>query len=93
MKTAFSISRITSYNVCYTKLLRDGAYAELLPADKVERLEELLSAAPKGKTTVFVGDGMNDAPVLVRADVGIAMGGLGSDAAIEAADAVIMDDA
>ncbi len=70
----------------------DGAYAELLPADKVERLEELLSAAPKGKTTVFVGDGMNDAPVLVRADVGIAMGGLGSDAAIEAADAVIMDD-
>ncbi len=70
----------------------DAVYAELLPADKVERLEELLSAAPKGKTTVFVGDGMNDAPVLVRADVGIAMGGLGSDAAIEAADAVIMDD-
>ncbi len=68
----------------------DKFYAELLPANKVERLEEAI-AHNKG-TVVFVGDGINDAPVLTRADVGIAMGGLGSDAAIEAADVVIMDD-
>ena len=70
----------------------DKVYAELLPADKVEKLEELLlQKSPKGKL-VFVGDGINDAPVLARADIGIAMGGLGSDAAIEAADIVIMTD-
>ena len=63
----------------------------LLPTDKVEKIEKIIASNPKG-TTVFVGDGINDAPVLARADVGIAMGGLGSDAAIEAADAVIMDD-
>jgi len=70
----------------------DKVYSELLPADKVEKLEELLSEkSAKGKL-VFVGDGINDAPVLARADIGIAMGGLGSDAAIEAADVVIMTD-
>lgn len=70
----------------------DKVYAELLPADKVDKLEELLTAkSPKGKLA-FVGDGINDAPVLARADIGIAMGGLGSDAAIEAADVVIMTD-
>lgn len=67
-------------------------YSELLPADKVLRVEELLAAQPKNERLAFVGDGINDAPVLTRADVGIAMGGLGSDAAIEAADAVLMDD-
>ena len=67
-------------------------YAELLPEDKVDRMEALLAEkSPKGKL-VFVGDGMNDAPVLARADIGIAMGGMGSDAAIEAADIVIMTD-
>lgn len=67
-------------------------YAELLPGDKVDRMEALLAEkSPKGKL-VFVGDGMNDAPVLARADIGIAMGGMGSDAAIEAADIVIMTD-
>lgn len=70
----------------------DQAYTELLPADKVDRVEELLKqTGDKGKL-VFVGDGINDAPVLARADVGIAMGGLGSDAAIEAADVVLMTD-
>lgn len=70
----------------------DQAYAELLPADKVEKVEELLAQqAPKSRLA-FVGDGINDAPVLSRADVGIAMGALGSDAAIEAADVVLMDD-
>ncbi|OLS03574.1 heavy metal translocating P-type ATPase [Tissierella creatinophila] len=70
----------------------DKVYAELLPADKVEKLEELfLQKSKKGKIA-FVGDGINDAPVLARADIGIAMGGLGSDAAIEAADVVIMTD-
>lgn len=66
----------------------DEVHAELLPEDKVEKLEELR----RGRILAFVGDGINDAPVLSRADVGIAMGGLGSDAAIEAADVVIMDD-
>ncbi len=70
----------------------DEVHAELLPADKVERVEELLNeVSPKG-SLIFVGDGINDAPVLSRADVGIAMGALGSDAAIEAADVVLMDD-
>jgi Cd2+/Zn2+-exporting ATPase len=70
----------------------DKVYTELLPADKVEKMEELfLAKSPKGKLA-FVGDGINDAPVLARADIGIAMGGLGSDAAIEAADVVIMTD-
>lgn len=70
----------------------DKVYAELLPGDKVEKLEELFSQkSAKGKLA-FVGDGINDAPVLARADIGIAMGGLGSDAAIEAADIVIMTD-
>ena len=67
-------------------------YSELLPADKVERVESLLTAGAGGKTLVFVGDGINDAPVLARADVGVAMGAIGSDAAIEAADVVLMDD-
>ena len=67
-------------------------HAELLPADKVERVEHLLSEKGEDECLAFVGDGINDAPVLARADVGIAMGGLGSDAAIEAADVVLMDD-
>lgn len=75
-----------------SRLGLDKAYTELLPADKVERVEEMLKQkSDKGKL-VFVGDGINDAPVLARADVGIAMGGLGSDAAIEAADVVLMTD-
>ena len=69
----------------------DTYYASLLPQDKLKRVEKLLNKDDTG-TLAFVGDGMNDAPVLVRADIGIAMGGLGSDAAIEAADVVIMDD-
>ena len=67
-------------------------HAELLPADKVAHIERLLTEKPEGQYLAFVGDGINDAPVLARADVGIAMGGLGSDAAIEAADVVLMDD-
>ena len=67
------------------------AFAELLPNDKVSKIENYINSTSKG-STIFVGDGINDAPVLTRADVGIAMGGLGSDAAIEAADIVIMDD-
>ena len=63
-----------------------------MPADKLAVLEDLLAAKPRGTALAFVGDGINDAPVLARADVGIAMGGLGSDAAIEAADVVLMDD-
>lgn len=70
----------------------DEYHAELLPADKVSRVERLLKEKPEGTTLAFVGDGINDAPVLARADVGIAMGALGSDAAIEAADVVLMDD-
>ena len=70
----------------------DQVYAQLLPADKVERVEELLKEKEAGGTLAFVGDGINDAPVLSRADVGVAMGALGSDAAIEAADVVLMDD-
>lgn len=74
------------------KLALDGYHAELLPADKVACVEQLLAEKPSGKSVAFVGDGINDAPVLKLADVGIAMGGLGSDAAIEAADVVLMDD-
>lgn len=70
----------------------DEYHAELLPADKVTAVEKLLAEKPAGKSLAFVGDGINDAPVLARADVGIAMGALGSDAAIEAADVVLMDD-
>ncbi len=70
----------------------DEVHAGLLPADKVARVEELLAAEPKGAKLAFVGDGINDAPVLSRADIGIAMGAMGSDAAIEAADVVLMDD-
>ena len=70
----------------------DGVYSELLPADKVAQVEKLLVTQQKGEKLAFVGDGINDAPVLSRADVGIAMGALGSDAAIEAADVVLMDD-
>jgi len=70
----------------------DEYHAELLPTDKVSELKEQLKSKPQGKTLAFVGDGINDAPVLALADVGIAMGGLGSDAAIEAADVVLMDD-
>ena len=74
------------------KLGIDACFAELLPSGKVGHVEHLLSTKPEGTTLAFVGDGINDAPVLKRADVGIAMGGLGSDAAIEAADVVLMDD-
>ena len=74
------------------ELSLDGAFGELLPDGKVEAVEGLLDKKPRGSTLVFVGDGINDAPVLSRADVGIAMGAIGSDAAIEAADVVIMDD-
>lgn len=70
----------------------DQVYSELLPADKVERVEALLRSKPEKAKLAFVGDGINDAPVLRRADVGIAMGAMGSDAAIEAADVVLMDD-
>ena len=67
-------------------------HAQLLPQDKVELVEKLLSECRRGRKLAFVGDGINDAPVLSRADIGIAMGALGSDAAIEAADVVLMDD-
>ena len=70
----------------------DEYHAELLPADKVAHVERLIREKAEGKSLAFVGDGINDAPVLKRADVGIAMGALGSDAAIEAADVVLMDD-
>ncbi|WP_082667172.1 heavy metal translocating P-type ATPase [Tractidigestivibacter scatoligenes] len=70
----------------------DEYHAELLPADKVDRVERLLGERERNATLAFVGDGINDAPVLARADVGIAMGAMGSDAAIEAADVVLMDD-
>lgn len=70
----------------------DEVYSELLPAGKVEKVEELLAKKPEKEKLAFVGDGINDAPVLSRADIGIAMGAMGSDAAIEAADVVLMDD-
>ena len=76
-----------------TRLGIDDIRYELLPADKTDALERTMADCPRGSTVVYVGDGINDAPSLAMADVGIAMGGLGSDAAIEAADIVIMDDA
>lgn len=76
-----------------TRLGIDDIRYELLPADKTDALERTMADCPRGSTVVYVGDGINDAPSLALADVGIAMGGLGSDAAIEAADIVIMDDA
>ena len=74
------------------KLGIEKYYSELLPADKVAKIEEIMQTKTKNKSVIFAGDGINDAPVLARADIGIAMGGLGSDAAIEASDVVIMDD-
>ncbi|MFW6291908.1 MAG: HAD-IC family P-type ATPase, partial [Spirochaetota bacterium] len=70
----------------------DTVHAELLPEEKVAKVEEIAARLPDGKRLAFVGDGINDAPVLMRSDIGIAMGALGSDAAIEAADVVLMDD-
>lgn len=78
-------------NVSFT-LKTDKAFGKLMPADKVEKLEQLISNSKKNKTVLFAGDGINDAPVLRRADVGVAMGAMGSDSAIEAADVIIMDD-
>ena len=75
-----------------SQLGMDIVYTQLLPADKVEKIEEILSEKSSKGKVVFVGDGINDAPVLTRADIGIAMGAIGSDAAIEAADIVLMDD-
>lgn len=75
-----------------TKLGINKVFAKLLPQDKVTKVEEIIESLPGKTKLAFVGDGINDAPVLTRADIGIAMGGLGSDAAIEAADVVIMDD-
>lgn len=70
----------------------DQVYSELLPADKVNKVEQLLARKGEKEKLAFVGDGINDAPVLTRADIGVAMGAMGSDAAIEAADVVLMDD-
>ena len=83
--------KVVAENVA-RELKIDTYYAELLPGDKVQKLEELLAAADEGGKVAFIGDGINDAPVLARADVGVAMGALGSDAAIEAADVVLMTD-
>lgn len=106
--SAEAISKLRGLGICRTVMLTgdrkevgdkvaeelgiDECHAELLPADKVDCMERLIADKPEGKTLAFVGDGINDAPMLKRADVGIAMGGLGSDAAIEAADVVLMDD-
>ena len=76
----------------YEELKLDKVYSNLLPDEKVEKIEEIYQGRTEKQKVAFVGDGINDAPVLARADVGIAMGGLGSDAAIEAADVVIMND-
>ncbi len=70
----------------------DEVHSELLPSDKVSKVEELIAAKSSNEKIAFVGDGVNDAPVLSRVDIGIAMGAMGSDAAIEAADVVLMDD-
>lgn len=75
-----------------SELQIDQVYSELLPGDKVEKIEEILESKNHKECVAFVGDGINDAPVLSRADIGIAMGALGTDAAIEAADIVLMDD-
>lgn len=92
-KTVMLTGDVKEAGVYYANLLgMDEVYSGLLPAGKVEQVEKLLEEKEKNKTLVFVGDGMNDTPVLTRADVGIAMGGLGTDAAIEAADVVLMDD-
>lgn len=80
------LSRITG------SLGLDEVYSDLLPSDKVSKVEELLRIKSEKDKLAFVGDGINDAPVLTRADIGIAMGAMGSDAAIEAADIVLMDD-
>ena len=106
--SAEAIKELKSLGVCHTVMLTGDRkevgeavanelqlseyHAELLPAEKVNHVERLLSKTQDSKCLAFVGDGINDAPVLARADVGIAMGGLGSDAAIEAADVVLMDD-
>ncbi|MBQ3161336.1 MAG: cadmium-translocating P-type ATPase [Oscillospiraceae bacterium] len=84
--------RRSAAEITAEKLGVDEWHAELLPDGKVAEIEEIISASHQKKKTVFVGDGINDAPVLMRADAGVAMGGIGSDAAIEAADAVIMTD-
>lgn len=84
--------RKTAAEITAEKLGVDEWHAELLPDGKVAMIEQLIGASPEKKKTVFVGDGINDAPVLMRADAGVAMGDIGSDAAIEAADAVIMTD-
>ncbi len=84
--------RKSAAEITSEKLGVDEWHAELLPDGKVAMIEQLIEASPEKKKTVFVGDGINDAPVLMRADAGVAMGGIGSDAAIEAADAVIMTD-
>ena len=84
--------RKTAAEITAEKLGVDEWHAELLPDGKVAMIEQLIGTSPEKKKTVFVGDGINDAPVLMRADAGVAMGGIGSDAAIEAADAVIMTD-
>ena len=75
-----------------SRLKIESVYAELMPEDKVELLEEFRENQMEGEMVAFVGDGINDAPVLARADIGIAMGGLGADAALEAADIILMED-
>ena len=84
-------NKITA-NYVKDKLGLDEVYSELLPTDKVEKVEELFKTKNEKSKLLFIGDGMNDAPVLMRADIGFAMGGMGSDAAIESADVVIMND-
>ncbi len=82
----------TVANSIAQKLNINKVYSELLPEEKVEHIEKIISESPRGDKTAFVGDGINDAPVLARADIGIAMGALGSDAAVETADIVLMND-
>ena len=82
----------TKHGLNVSGLVLDEVHAQLLPGDKVDAVESLMKFLPESKKLAFVGDGINDAPVLSRADVGIAMGSMGSDAAIEAADVVLMDD-
>ena len=82
----------TAAEIIAKKLGIDKYYYELMPEDKVKHIEDILQSTPKGKKVAFVGDGINDSPVLARADIGIAMGALGSDAAVETADVVLMSD-